>query len=674
MRYYKITAKVADKEWEKEFEDRDARDELVHRLVAGSEEFNQKTDDRFVFLNCLGKRRIEGGIISRDPRSVSGSARAFFKAIGVKVLDPTVTEITFSSAVSLIRNADRWRLIDDDSIVLETFGLDRLGRSDWERGFDLKEYILDERDDKASRYAAAEDLLAEDTMVPELDRIYSGKTGCKAFGHPVHYYVETDDRETEGAIVKTLLGALYENGRLRSRRYSVVDVCPWKNLHKDSLDQLYGSAEDGAVVIRYKPVSEGGESGYASGEMDAIETVCRRVLEYRNRTLTLVSLPRACAKTKKLFAERLGSLGMVDVRENLAGAERAEAYLKKMCRTHSIRCDRNLTGKLEPEAQYLPHELRKMFEEWYNDKMRTKIFPQYKNVAVSKEEAVREVARGPAIEELNGMIGLSAAKDVIMKALSYYKMQRLYSDRGISQDRPAMHMVFTGNPGTAKTTVARLFAGIMRENGLLSKGHLVEVGRGDLVGKFVGWTAPTVKAKFNQAMGGVLFIDEAYSLADDRGGSFGDEAINTIVQEMENRREDLVVIFAGYPAEMEQFLAKNPGLRSRIAFHVPFADYDSAELCGIARMIAESKGVTLTDGAVARLSVLFDAARTQPDFGNGRYVRNVIEMSKLNQASRIMTIDPNHVTDEILTSIEADDIEIPVIRTAPQKRLIGFAS
>jgi SpoVK/Ycf46/Vps4 family AAA+-type ATPase len=168
-----------------------------------------------------------------------------------------------------------------------------------------------------------------------------------------------------------------------------------------------------------------------------------------------------------------------------------------------------------------------------------------------------------------------------------------------------MHMVFTGNPGTAKTTVARLFARIMRENGLLSRGHLVEVGRSDLVGKYVGWTAPAVQKKFKEASGGVLFIDEEYSLATENAGSFGEEAINTIVQEMENRRDELVVIFAGYPDEMEKFLQSNPGLRSRIAFHVPFADYGTEELCQIAKYQASKLELRLTDDAVEKVSEFY---------------------------------------------------------------------
>ncbi len=172
----------------------------------------------------------------------------------------------------------------------------------------------------------------------------------------------------------------------------------------------------------------------------------------------------------------------------------------------------------------------------------------------------------------------------------------------------------------------------------------------------------------------MLFIDEAYSLVDDRGGSFGDEAINTIVQEMENRREDIVVIFAGYPDKMEEFLQKNPGLRSRVAFHVPFADYDTNELCDIARIIGKTNGVEFTEQAVNKLSELFEEARQQPDFGNGRYVRNVIELSKMNQASRILSIDPDNVTDKMLITIEGSDIQIPNVKPKQKKRTIGFAS
>ena len=272
------------------------------------------------------------------------------------------------------------------------------------------------------------------------------------------------------------------------------------------------------------------------------------------------------------------------------------------------------------------------------------------------------------------MIGLDEAKKMINQALNYYKAQKLFADKGMKNDHPAMHMIFTGNPGTAKTTVARLFARIMKENNLLSKGNLIEVGRGDLVGKYVGWTAPTIQKKFKEAQGSVLFIDEAYSLVDDRDGSFGDEAINTIVQEMENHRNDVVVIFAGYPDKMESFLQKNPGLRSRISYHVPFSDYDTESLCEIAKLIAKQKGLKFTKEAFEKLYGLFDAARTGSDFGNGRFVRNVIEKAKMAQATRLLTMDFDSVGSEDITTITSEDIELPKASTKPKTKQIGFCA
>ncbi|MBO4452709.1 MAG: AAA family ATPase, partial [Clostridia bacterium] len=354
-----------------------------------------------------------------------------------------------------------------------------------------------------------------------------------------------------------------------------------------------------------------------------------------------------------------------------AGFDRASGYLKRLCGKHKISPDKKLFGKLEPDRLYYPDDLQAIFDEWYDAKLKTSVFPQYREIASCRKEAVKDEVRGNAYDALDRMVGLTEAKTVIGNALKYYKFQKIFADKGVKQDKPAMHMVFTGNPGTAKTSVARLFARIMKENGLLSRGQLVEVGRSDLVGKYVGWTAQTVKAKFKAAMGGVLFIDEAYSLVDD-SNSFGDEAINTIVQEMENLREDLVVIFAGYPDEMEQFLAKNPGLRSRIAFHVPFADYSAAELCDIARLIGKTKGIAFSEGAVEKLSVLFESARLTPDFGNGRYVRNVIELSRMNQASRILAMDPDEVNDTALSMIEAEDIVLPPEAKTERRNRIGF--
>ena len=315
--------------------------------------------------------------------------------------------------------------------------------------------------------------------------------------------------------------------------------------------------------------------------------------------------------------------------------------------------------------------MKNMFDEWYNRKLKTSVYPEYSEIVTVKKEAAKAKPKGTAYDELMEMIGLEEPKKVIRQALDFFKAQKLFADKGMNVRRPAMHMVFTGNPGTAKTTVARLFARIMRENGLLSKGHLVEVGRGDLVGKYVGWTAQIVKKKFTEASGGVLFIDEAYSLVDGKAGLYGEEAINTIVQEMENHRDELVVIFAGYPEEMEKFIQSNPGLRSRIAFHVPFSDYNTEELCQIARLQASKLELRLTDDAVDKMAGIFDLVQKEADFGNGRYVRNLIEKARMAQAARLVGSDVENLTRKEIATITAEDIEVPK-DTKLEKVEIGF--
>lgn len=672
MLFYKVVGMVADEKWAEENNDRRVMQLRKRQIVRKSEEFNQRQGgNSFYFISDIGSDEVTVGVIDSGIRSKIKDIRGFFKSIHIDVNDIDVNEITFSNMRTLLTAADRNDYIGDDEEVMERFELDRInGR--YVRGIEYGENLLDEITCKDRLFAKSNELLTTDTLTPELERIYSGKSSSKALGHPVHYMIETSDLATRKTLSRLLLQALFDNQRLQSRRYCFIDFRPGQEFSKLVYDALYKSCIGGAMVVRYLANDDSEDGEYASNEFETIQTLCETMLKYRNHVLTVFCLPRECEKSKNVFFDCLGSTGIVEIKEELADYNRACDYLKTLAAQNHIRTDKKLFSKPEQDRMYLPGELRVLFDEWYNNKLKTSVFPQYKDLSVCRKEAVKEVAKGTAYDDLQEMIGLTEAKEVIKKAINYYKLQRVYKDKGVKQDRPAMHMVFTGNPGTAKTTVARLFARILKENGLLSKGQLVEVGRGDLVAKYVGWTAKTVQDKFRAAKGGVLFIDEAYSLVEDRGGSFGDEAINTIVQEMENHREDVVVIFAGYPNEMQKFLNKNPGLRSRIAFHVPFADYDTAELCGIARLIGKSKGVTLTESAVEKLTEVFDAARKQPDFGNGRYVRNIIELSKMNQAARILEMDPENVTEKMLTSIIEQDIEIPPLNQNARIQRIGF--
>ena len=278
------------------------------------------------------------------------------------------------------------------------------------------------------------------------------------------------------------------------------------------------------------------------------------------------------------------------------------------------------------------------------------------DISMLEEGMKKERKPGTAKKELDNMIGLASVKEIIHKAIAHYKLNKFCIDKGIAREKISLHMVFTGNPGTAKTSVARLFAEIMKDEKVLSTGTFVEVGRADLVGDHVGSTAPLVKRKFKEAQGGVLFIDEAYSLCDSHENSFGDEAINTLVQEMENHRDDVIVIFAGYTDPMHQFLDRNPGMLSRIAFQVEFEDYSTDELCDITKLMVSKKQMAITDEAMNKLRKNFDIVREESDYGNGRFVRKTLEEAEMNLAERILQFKESEITTELITTIEECDI------------------
>lgn len=672
MQFYKFEGFTVDAKRSEENDNRRVMRKRARKISMKSNTFNQHRQRKsYLFVTDASEDTVTIGIIARDCCDVSGLAFEYLKAIELELKDAYLEEVTLSTLCNMLGCANRNDYIYDDDEVLEQFDLDKLnGR--FGRSVEYGESILDDCG-KRSVYEGAERFLARDTFIPEIDRIYAGCAKEKAGGHPVHYMIQTDDSETRKSMCRLLLQALYANNRLRSKRYSFLDFRPGENFSIAVYDCLYKSSMGGAVIVRYL-ADDDTEDDYANCGRDTIENLCEVMKKYRNQVLTVFCLPRECTKSKDIFYENLGSTSIVELKEEFVSGDRAEHFLKMLAKDNGIRTDKKLFAKLEEDKGYLAPDLHDLFDAWYNNKLKTDIYPQYKNIVTVKHEVIKAAPKGTAYDELNQMIGLDEAKKVINQTLNYYKAQKIFADKGMKNDHPAMHMVFTGNPGTAKTSVARLFARIMKENGLLSKGGLIEAGRGDMVGKYVGWTAPKIQRKFQEARGGVLFIDEAYSLVDDRDGSFGDEAINTIVQEMENHRDDVVVIFAGYPDKMERFLQKNPGLKSRIAYHVPFSDYNTESLCEIAKLIAKQKGLNLTDEACDKLTGIFENARKESDFGNGRYVRNVIEKAKMAQAARLLAMDFDAIGSNDITTICAEDIEQPAMSATSQKRHIGFCA
>lgn len=239
--------------------------------------------------------------------------------------------------------------------------------------------------------------------------------------------------------------------------------------------------------------------------------------------------------------------------------------------------------------------------------------------------------------QLQHLVGLADVKEQVKSIINYVRAEKRREELGHQENELALHMVFTGNPGTGKTTIARLLSKILKSIGVLKRGHMIEVTRDDLVGQYIGQTGPKTLEKIKEAYGGVLFIDEAYSLYSGSESDFGYEAISTLIKEMEDHRDKLVVIMAGYPGEMEQMLSMNSGIRSRIAYTIDFPDYNSEELVEIFTMSATSQGFEIKDEALKTLKKVFEEEYQTRDshFGNARMARSLFEKTKLQQSNRL---------------------------------------
>lgn len=266
------------------------------------------------------------------------------------------------------------------------------------------------------------------------------------------------------------------------------------------------------------------------------------------------------------------------------------------------------------------------------------------------------------LADLHAMIGLESVKERISEYAQYLKFLNLRKEKGFEDQQPQnLHVVFAGNPGTGKTTVARMLGQIYKKLGLLSKGHVHEVDRAELIGEYIGQTAPKVRTAIDKARGGILFIDEAYSLARNKEDTkdYGREVIEMLVKEMTSKKGDLAIVVAGYPKEMETFLETNPGLKSRFTMRFDFPDYLPEELVSIAERGAEKASIAFTPEALQYLEKkLIDAFRERDkSFGNARYALSLVNEAKMNLGLRIMQTDqPESLSDEMLTTIQAEDV------------------
>jgi probable Rubsico expression protein CbbX len=270
----------------------------------------------------------------------------------------------------------------------------------------------------------------------------------------------------------------------------------------------------------------------------------------------------------------------------------------------------------------------------------------------------RESNIGDTLEALDReLIGLAPVKRRVREIAVLLLVEKLRRSVGLEADPPPLHMCFTGNPGTGKTTVAMRMASLLHGLGYTRKGHLVAVTRDDLVGQYIGHTAPKTKEVLKRAMGGVLFIDEAYYLyRPENERDYGQEAIEILLQVMENQRDDIVVILAGYRDRMERFFSSNPGMASRVAHHIDFPDYDDDELFAIAELMLEKMNYQLDDDAEAAMREYIRLRRAQPRFSNARSIRNALDRARLRHANRLFEGRGVALSQEALVTIAAEDI------------------
>ena len=457
-------------------------------------------------------------------------------------------------------------------------------------------------------------------------------------------------------MINLLLLALKKNGRLQSSRVlSIRDIMPNAS-GSDHFRNVFTSSIGATLVIDL--TNEAYVSGnYATGYQRNAEYIGKQFGQNGKDTLYIfVEIDGKSEYRDETLAAILGNGDIIRIEEGFGNYDQAMSYLDDLAEKSEFSefKDDDMSRYLPDKISFTVSDIYEAYAKWYGDGLKTHVYKAYRNVDRVKIEVKKKVAK--PYEELKRMVGLTEIKGIVDQVIARNRIQKLRYEMGFEDVSASRHMVFYGNPGTAKTTVARLLAQILKEEGVLEHGHLVECGRQDLVARYVGWTAKTVQEKFDSARGGILFIDEAYSLLEDRN-SFGTEAINTIVQLMENYRDEVIVIFAGYPDRMKSFVEENEGLASRIAFHLNFPDYNAEELAGIMDIMLERHNYTMDDAARSKCMEVFEKVKDIPNYGNGRFVRNFLEQIELRQSGRLMESFNNaEISKDEVMLIRSEDV------------------
>lgn len=525
----------------------------------------------------------------------------------------------------------------------------------------------------------AKEIIPDPSLMDELQRIFAKDHG-RFLGVPVHYQITAGSRAAAQKIVEVLVQALRYSNRLLTTRNSY--------LHKSTVngrmlvDHLhyfiannYGATTVIELPEEIKPIGR-----LRCRQNDFLDNIIDSINKYKQYSqfifVEILGQQKFVADQLKEINKRIP---LVKIQEGVGSIADAEKFLYQLWRQSEYKAFLDFANL---KKRYLNenikiHNISSVQRFWENLQktiLCTEFYPAYKPLAaVTLAQENQEEEEASASAQLNSLIGLTTVKEAAHKIIAAFTIQKQREHFGLQKTNFSRHMLFTGNPGTAKTTVARLLAQIFAEKRIIPSGCFVECGRADLVGQYVGQTAIKVKNCFREAKGGVLFIDEAYALVDGYRGHYGDEAINTIVQEMENNRDDTIVIFAGYPKPMQYFINANEGLRSRINFHIDFPDYSAPELLKILELMSRQKHYSLTEDAKAKCLQIFTDASSQINSGNGRLARNLLEQIIMQQALRIYNTGEEAVWDkDSISLITADDVPGDFLKKDSKAKAIGF--
>ncbi len=485
--------------------------------------------------------------------------------------------------------------------------------------FKLDEDVLDYKTlSKSACKRRAKEILASKSFYEEIERIYAKENQKIYMGHPVHYLIS-------------------------------------------------------AVIIELK--SEDGMGQFATDFHEFTKLTGLLLEAQKKDTLFIfVEITGKSLKDNDALNNILTKADIIQITEGTGTPKEANNYLMELVKKVDFHSeDKSDVLEFLPKAEsYSVTDIFNAYNAWYGSGLKNHVYKAYKEKKTFQVTVTK--AESKPYEELQDMIGLAEVKAVINQVIAASKVLRVRERMGLSVESASLHMMFSGNPGTAKTTVARLLAKILKEEDAIKSGQFVECGRQDLVGKYVGWTARIVEEKFKEASGGVLFIDEAYALVDD-SNTYGAEAINTITQMMENYRNDVIVIFAGYPDKMQEFLNQNEGLKSRIAFHLDFPDYTADELTKIITLMSKNREYQIEEEALAYCREIFEGAVCGENFGNGRYARNVLEQAILRQADRIVNAAAGRkISKEEICLLKREDFRIVSQNGKKEGKRMGFVS